>query len=109
MSAGETRDPASVLHEIDYWQALHGDLDALNAAICTAARNVAAMPVAMLEILVAPDPRTGVATARKATREALDALQVMQSVVDRVLELSAGRAVVLRRELGLDPLEEPDA
>lgn len=101
-----SRDVESIVHETDYWTALLDDVRELNDGMLDAARAVASIPVAILELLLAADPKQATERASEATHRALLAIGTIQAPIDRLLELATGRLIALRAEAGLPPSAE---
>jgi hypothetical protein len=101
-----SRDPESILHEADYWQALLDDVRELNQGVLDAAGAVSSIPVTLLELLLSRDPKPATEKATAATRAAMDAIGTLQPPIDRLIELATGRLIGLRAEAGLPPLDE---
>lgn len=96
------RDPASLLHEADYWKALLDDLRELNQLVPAAAGATAEVPIAMLELLLSADSAAAREKATAAARAAMGELEKMGAPIDRMIELATGRITAMRREGGLE-------
>jgi hypothetical protein len=101
-----SRDPASIVHEADYWSALLDDVRELNDGVLAVASSITDLPIVILELLLATDPKAATEKAHRTIRGALVSVERMQPPIDRLIELATGRLIGLRAEAGLPPLGE---
>lgn len=97
-----TRDPQSLLFELDYWSKALDDIRALNDLTLKAVESLVELPLELLHVSLTLDPATRRAHLLKSgdlARDAMTTVGEMSDAVGRLVDLATGRGIALRAEL----------
>lgn len=97
-----SRDPESLLAEADYWKAALEDMQAINRLVAETAERLVGGPVALLEYMTMPEAVRSVAPVAAIFGDSLRSLERLLDALNGLIDLAGGRAIALRRELGLE-------